>query len=298
MSADVSTAPIAVTHYTDPGCPWAYSASPAIAALKWRYGDQLAWELVTIGLTEDPQAYVDRGYTPVRQAKGNLAFRRFGMPFAPAPRERVTATGRACRAIVATRLLAPDLEYDVFRALQFTQFCSTELFDTPEGIAVALDRVPGLDTAVILAELDDPKVEAAYQEDRARTRSAAGGPTEFQGKAANSDGQVRFTAPSLVFTHAGGASLEAGGFQPLEAYDVCIANLDVTLERRPPAETAAEVLEAFPSGLTTAEVAAIMAPHLTSADTSSTEASLIDAVADGQATRIALGDDALWLAAR
>jgi protein-disulfide isomerase-like protein with CxxC motif len=296
MPADVSPAPIAVTHYTDPGCPWAYSASPAIAALKWRYGDQLDWELVTIGLTEDPQAYVDRGYTPVRQAQGNLAFRRFGMPFAPAPRERVTATGRACRAIVATRLLAPDLEYDVFRALQFTQFCSTALFDTPAGIAAALDRVPGLDTQVILAELDDPKVEAAYQEDRARTRTAAGGPTEFQGKAANSDGQVRFTAPSLVFTHAGGASLEAGGFQPLEAYDVCIANLDVTLTRRPPAETAAEVLSAFPSGLTTAEVAAIMAPHLTSADTSSTEASLIEAVADGQATRTALGDDALWLA--
>lgn len=297
MPSEVSSAAITVTHFTDPGCPWAYSASPAIAALKWRYGDQLEWELVTIGLTEDPQAYIDRGYTPVRQAKGNLGFRRFGMPIAPAPRSRVTATGLACRTIVATRLLAPDLEYDVFRALQFTQFTTTELFDTPEGISAALDRVPGLDKHVILAELEDAKVEAAYQQDRARTRSAEGGPTEFQGKAANSDGKVRYTAPSLIFTHRDGKSLEAGGFQPLEAYDVCIANLDLSLTRRPPAESAAEVLRAFPSGLTTAEVAAIMAPHLTSADTSGTESALIEAVADGQAVRTPLGDDALWLAA-
>ncbi|MCW3040750.1 MAG: hypothetical protein JWM31_2655 [Solirubrobacterales bacterium] len=294
MSAAVSPPVITVTHYSDPGCPWAYSASPALAALAWRYGAQLRWDLVMIGLAEDPQLYVDRGYTPDRQAKGYLSFRRFGMPFATAPRSRVVATGRACRAIVATRLLAPELEYAVFRALQFTQFCTTELFDTPEGIGAALARVPGLDAELVLAELDDPRTEAAYQEDRARTRSAAGGPTEFQGKAAQTDGPVRFTAPSLQLTHADGRSLEAGGFQPLEAYDVCIANLDVSLTRRPPAATALEVLQAFPHGLTTAEVAAIMAPHLTAADTGGTEESLIDAVAAGEAVRLPLGDDALW----
>ncbi|WP_354700754.1 hypothetical protein DSM112329_01041 [Paraconexibacter sp. AEG42_29] len=296
MSAAVSAPSITVTHYTDPGCPWAYSASPALAALRWRYGRQLSWKLVTIGLTEDPQAYIDRGYTPVRQARGNLSFRRFGMPMAPTPRERVTATGRACRAIVATRLLAPELTNDVFRALQFTHFTTTELFDTDAGITAALDRVAGLDTTLIVGGLDDARVEAAYQEDRAQARSAAGGATEFQGKAAQTDGPVRFTAPSLVFTHSGGRSLEAGGFQPLEAYDVCIANLDVSLERQAPPEQAIDALRAFPSGLTTAEVAAIMALHLTDADADVAEGSLIDAVADGLATRTPLGDDALWLA--
>jgi protein-disulfide isomerase-like protein with CxxC motif len=43
--------PIDVIEFTDPGCPWAYSASPALAALQWRYGDQLEWRIVTIGLT-------------------------------------------------------------------------------------------------------------------------------------------------------------------------------------------------------------------------------------------------------
>jgi hypothetical protein len=91
--------------------------------------------------------------------------------------------------------------------------------------------------------------------------------------------------------------LEAGGFQPLEAYDVCVANLDVSLERRPAPDTAAEALSAFPHGLTTAEVAAVMAPHLTDADPAEAERSLIDAVDAGTAVRVGLGDDALWLAA-
>src|SRR3954449_8693910 len=100
----LSVQPISVTHFTDPGCPWAYSAMPALAALRWRYGDQLDWELVTIGLTEDAQQYVDRGYTPQMMTSGYLTFRRrWGMPFATAPKQRVSATSRACRAIVAAR---------------------------------------------------------------------------------------------------------------------------------------------------------------------------------------------------
>lgn len=85
---------IEVTHFTDPGCPWAYSASPALAVLHWRYGTQLRWRLVTIGLTESAEQYTNRGYTPVRAAHGYMRFRRFGMPFATAPRARITATAR------------------------------------------------------------------------------------------------------------------------------------------------------------------------------------------------------------
>ena len=39
------TATIAVTHVSDPGCPWAWSAAQHHAVLHWRYGDQLAWRL-------------------------------------------------------------------------------------------------------------------------------------------------------------------------------------------------------------------------------------------------------------
>ena len=57
-----------ITHFTDPGCPWAWSASPHLAVLRWRYGDQLEWRHVMIGLTEERAQYERRGYTGERIA--------------------------------------------------------------------------------------------------------------------------------------------------------------------------------------------------------------------------------------
>src|SRR3954468_22717634 len=176
---------VSVTHFSDPGCPWAYSASPAHTVLRWRYGDQLEWRLVTIGLTEQADQYVRRGYTPAGSARGYLRFRRRGMPFATQPRARVTATGVACRAIVATRLFAPECELAVFRALQLAWFTTPLIMDDRDDLVEALGRVDGLDAAAILARVDDPAVEEAYQADRAEARRAAGSPTEAQGKAAS-----------------------------------------------------------------------------------------------------------------
>lgn len=285
---------IGVTHFTDPGCPWAYSASPAIATLRWRYGDQLRWTLVTIGLAEDAAVYAQRGYTPLRSAIGYTTFRRFGMPFQITPKARLSATSPACRAIVATRLAAPELEDAAFRALQFGQFTTTGVFDEPETLRAALRGVDGLDADAVVAAIEDPAVRAAYEADRARARTAAGSPSEFQGRTANSDGAVRYTAPSLIFEGGDGRRLEAGGFQPIEAYDVVVANLDPTLTRRPPAQDPVDVLAAFPYPLATAEVAAVMAEHLAAPDREQAETALIAATAEGRAVRRAAGDGALW----
>jgi 2-hydroxychromene-2-carboxylate isomerase len=285
---------IDVTHFTDPGCPWAYSSMPAHTTLRWRYGDQLRWELVMIGLTEDAAQYAARGYTPTRSALGYERFRRFGMPFQITPKQRLSATSPGCRAVVATRLSAPALEVSAFRALQFAQFTTTGTLEDPDTLRSALANVEGLDADAVVARIDDPEVVAAYESDRARAREAAGSPTEFQGRAANTDGAVRYTAPSLLFDAADGQRLEAGGFQPLEAYDVVIANLDPTLERRPPADDPVEVLGAFPYPLTTAEVAAVMAEHLTAPDLVAAEAGLIAATGEGHVARRPVGDGSLW----
>src|SRR3954466_5392516 len=98
---------IEVTHFTDPGCPWAWSASPAHAVLRWRYGDALRWRLVMIGLTEQAEQYVKRGYTPARQALGYVRFRRYGMPLSTQPRRGHTFTARTCRPAVTTRRRFP-----------------------------------------------------------------------------------------------------------------------------------------------------------------------------------------------
>jgi 2-hydroxychromene-2-carboxylate isomerase len=285
-----------VEHFTDPGCPWAYSAWPAHTTLMWRYGEQLNWTLVTIGLTEHASEYAARGMTPTRSALGNTRFRRFGMPVQTTPKARLFATSPACRAIVATRLATPALETAALRALQFAHFTTTGGLDEPETLCVALAGVSGLDADTVVSRIDDPEVLAAYEADRARARTAAGSPTEFQGRAAKRDGTVRYTAPSLIFSVEDGTPLEAGGFQPVEAYDVLIANLDPTLERTPPATDPVEVLAAFPYPLATAEVAAAMAAHLTPPDEGAAEVALIEAAGEGRATRQPVGDGSLWSA--
>lgn len=287
---------ISITHFTDPGCPWAYSASPALAVLRWRYREQLDWRLVTIGLAEDPKRYVDAGYTPTRMTVGNIHFRRYGMPFLVEPRERVAATGRACRAIVATRLQHPGREHDALRALQLGWFTSTLVLDRDEDLELALASVQDLDAQRVVAAIDDPQTLAAYEQDKELTRTAEGTPTDFQGKARQTDGPVRYSAPSLIFS-SNGTRLEAGGFQPVEAYDALIANLDVSLERHPPAEDPLQALGRFPTGLVTQEVAAIMAHNNVAPDRAATESALVELLGEGRVRRQALGDDALWLAA-
>ena len=288
--------PIAVTYMSDPACPWAYSALPAVTTLRWRYGDQLDWRLVTIGLSDTAEYYLSRGYTPARSALTPLRFARFGMPFALGPRERVIGTGRACRAIVAARLERAELAYLALRSLHLAWFSTQALLDEDEAIAAALDRSPELDGRAIVARLDDPEVEEAYQRDRAEARDAAGSPASLQDRTANTDGAERFTAPTLVF-ESNGTRLVAGGHQPLGAYDVLIANLDPTLrvEREP--DGPMPVLERFPHGLTTREVATVLSSRNEEPDDRAAAAALLELVADGRATREQLGGDALWRAA-
>ena len=288
---------IRTTLYSDPACPWAYSATPALSVLRWRYRDQLDWSLVTIGLRDSTDSLVADGYSTARQATGSRRFRdRFGMPFAAAPRTRLVATGRACRAVVATRLAHPGREFAVLRALAFAWFNSSLLLDEDAAIAAALAELDGIDAGALVAALDSAAVTEAYEADKAQARSAAGGPTEFQGKAAVSDGLVRYTAPSVIFED-GERRLEAGGFQPLEAYDVLLANLDTTLRRVGPPEEPLELLAYFTEGLCTQEVAVLLADNLIDVDRAAAEDGLLALLADGRATRTPLGDDAIWRAA-
>jgi predicted DsbA family dithiol-disulfide isomerase len=284
---------ISATLFSDPACPWAYSESPALRVLEWRYGDQLDWRLVLIGLTERASQYEERGYTPLRGALGQVRFRRYGMPFAPHPKDRVSATARACRAVVATRLAHPGSEWAAFRALQLANFTTGLLLDDDKQLRDVLRTVPGIDADAIISSLHSPEVTEAYNRDRQETRVAAGSAAELQGKTATTDGPVRFTAPSIVF-RANGTQLVAGGFQPVEAYDVLVANLDPTLDRRLPPKAPEPLLHHFRGGVTTQEVAALMTPNNGTPDRAAAEGALLELVAEGRAVREALGDDALW----
>jgi 2-hydroxychromene-2-carboxylate isomerase len=290
------TSPLSATLYSDPACPFGYSENPALRVIEWRYGSQIDWRLVLVGLSEDTSRYESHGFTPVRQAQSGVMFRdRWGMPFGLTPKSRLAASSRACRAVIAARREWPGSEWAVFRTLQLANFNTPLLFDDDDQLREVLSVVEGVDADRIVALIDSPEVLAEYEADKEETRTAAGSPTELQGKAGNSDGHVRYTAPSVVFTRAAdGLRLEAGGMQTVEAYDVLVANLDPTLERKTPPEDPAELLERFSFGLTTQEVAALLTVSNDLPDRAGAERVLLGLVAEGRAERHALGGDALW----
>jgi protein-disulfide isomerase-like protein with CxxC motif len=289
--------PIIAWHFSDPACPWAYSSRPAIARLRWRFGDQLDWRLIMIGLSESPDRYEEMGFTAGRMAAGMRSFeQRFGMPFGSGVKSRLAASSRSCRAVIAAREESPALGYAALRAIQLMQFTTSGLLDDDEALRGALETVDGLDAAAVVARIDDPAIIAIYDEDKARTRSAEGRPTHVQNRHSESDGPVRYTAPTVIFEMPDDDRwLEVGGFQPFESYDTALANLDPALERRPAPERAADAVLAFPIGLTTAEVAAIMRGSDTAGeDIPGAERELIAAVDDGELVCIPAGTDALW----
>ena len=81
-----------ITLFTDPACPFAFSAEPARLRLAWHYGDQLRWRTRMIVLTLEPgEAEKLAEGAPTLQ-------RRYGMPIDP-PRTR----GRPPRSPPAAR---------------------------------------------------------------------------------------------------------------------------------------------------------------------------------------------------
>ena len=290
---------IEATLYTDAGCPWAYSANPALRVLEWRFRDQLAWRLVMIGLREQASEAAIRTYDGERAlARWKVFEERYGMPFAVEPKVRAAGTGAGCRSVVAAALLDSGSEWPVFRALQMANFVGSVYLDDPDGIRSALRAVSDVDADRIASMIDSHDVAAEYDRQRAEARSAAGTPSEAQQKTTVSDGAVRYTAPSLVFRR-GDDVAHAGGWQPLLAYDTVLANFAPDLSRNAAPESPEPLFEFFAGGLTTAEVALLLAEGSDPVPDRERTASLLDSLADdGWATRVPVGSDAVWFGSR
>src|SRR6187200_2223386 len=162
-------ADVCITEYTDPGCPWAYSAEPFRRRLSWLYGDCLEWRVCLVGLAESPDEYVDRGFTPERQSHAFATIARdHGMPIDTSVRPRMAATVPACRAVVAARLNAPDKMRRLLRRLRVRHF-SGELLDAPETIAGAAADA-GIDAVELETWSASDEVEAALRDDMVTAR--------------------------------------------------------------------------------------------------------------------------------
>ena len=131
---------IHVREFTDPACPFAFSAEPAIWRLRWLYGHGLDWEKRMVVLSESPEDYDRRGFTVEKQSAGlKMLQQKYGMPIDWQLRPRMTATVHACRAVVATRLNQPEDEWRILRAFRVRHMAG-QMIDEQDTIE-ALDAV-------------------------------------------------------------------------------------------------------------------------------------------------------------
>ena len=258
-------ADVCITEFTDPGCPWAYSAEPFRRRLTWLYGEEIEWQVRMVGLSASPEEYVERGFTPERQSAAFAKIaREHGMPIDTSVRSRMAATMPACRTIVAARLHAPDRMRRLLRRLRVRHFAG-ELLDEPATIAAAA-RDAGLDPAQLERWAVGGDAERALIEDMAAAREPMAAARVLDAKLANWSGGRRYTCPSYeIVRSSDGVRIAVPGFQPFAVYDVLLANLVPGLERRDPPEAVEEVLDWTGTPLATKEVAEVCDIPLTEA---------------------------------
>jgi 2-hydroxychromene-2-carboxylate isomerase len=240
---------LAITLFTDPACPFAFSAEPQRLRLRWHYGDGLEWRTRMIVLTrEDGEAE--------KLAEGARGLqRKFGMPIDPAPYPRPASSEPACRAVVAARLNVPGREEPLLRALRVWTMTGG-LLDDP-GLIDAAAADAGIDPGELAGWVASEETAAALEDDAAAARSPAPAARALDHKLGGPAGERRYTAPSYELRGEGGTTIVVPGFHPVEAYEVAVANLAPELERRPAPEDVGELLDWAPYPLATAEVMAI-----------------------------------------
>jgi predicted DsbA family dithiol-disulfide isomerase len=250
-------AAVCITKFTDPGCPWAWSAEPFRWRLAWLYGNALDWRLRMVVLSERAQDNVDRGFTPEMLAESSAQIARdHRMPIDTRLRPRVPATLAACRAVVAARVHAPDRAQRLFRALQIRNFAG-ELFDEQETIDSAA-RAAGIEPEELFEWERDPAVLDELEEDMRLARQPLAAARVLDHKLANWSGGRRYTCPSYeLCRRADEVKIAVPGFQPFAAYDVVTANLVPGENRRPAPGSVEEVLMWAGEPLATQEVAVV-----------------------------------------
>jgi predicted DsbA family dithiol-disulfide isomerase len=248
---------VRITEFTDPGCPWAWSAEPFRRRLQWRYGDEIEWRRRMVVLADSAEEYEDKGFTPQKMSEAFATLSRdHGMPIDTSPRERMSATAPACRAVVAARLHAPHAEAALLRALRVRHFAGEALEDqtTREGAA----RDAGLDPAALEAWMATGEVERALDEDRAAARAPSDAALALDHKLAPSPGGRRYTCPSYEIVRlSDDLQTDVPGFQPFAAYEVALANLVPAAARRDAPDSVLELLEWAGEPLATREVAVV-----------------------------------------
>src|SRR4051794_32541028 len=174
--------------FTDPACPFAFSAEPARWRLRWHYGDGLRWRTTMIVLTREPGE-------AEKLAEGAPGLqRRYGMPIDPRPYARQAPSEPACRAFAAARLHAPDRAEALLRRLRVRVMLGGLLDDPALIDAAAADA--GIDPGALATWCASADVAAALEADAAAARDPLPAARALDHKLGGPRGQRRYTPPS------------------------------------------------------------------------------------------------------
>jgi len=248
---------VRIDEFTDPGCPWAWSAEPFRRRIDWLYGERVGWRLHLVGLSESAEDYRRKGFTAEMMAAGAAGIAAAHHMPIHTGRRPPAATLPACRAVVAAREHAGEpAARRLLHAIRLRYF-GGEPLDAPATIAAAA-RAAGLDAGELEAWTGQPATEAALRADMRAARAPSEAALALRHKLAAWDGGMRYTCPSWEIERlADGARLSAPGFQPAAVYETLLANLLPHVERRPDPESALEALEWAGEPLATQEVAVL-----------------------------------------
>ncbi len=248
---------VRIIEFTDPACPWAYSAEPFRHRLDWLYEGALEWEPRMVVLADTPADQEERGLTPEKLRQGYIRIAsEHRMPIDTRERPYVAGSRDACKAVVAARVHSDAATTRrLLRRLRIRNFAG-EMLDDPATVTGAA-RDAGIE-AEIEGWLADPAVEAELERDIDEARRPMPAARVLDHKLANFSGGRRYTCPSYeIIRLSDGVTISVPGFQPFAVYDAILANLVPGFERPPAAESVEEVLAWRSIPLSTQEVAVL-----------------------------------------
>ena len=248
---------VRINEFTDPACPWAWSAEPFRLRLNWLYEGAIEWVPRMVVLADTAAEQEEKGFTPEKLAEGySRIAAEHRMPIDTRERPYVAGSRDACRAVVAARVHAePDATRTLLRSLRVRNFAG-EMLDDPATVrAAAADAGIGEEIEGWLA---DREVGEELDRDVADARRPMPAAKVLDHKLANWAGGRRYTCPSYEITRLDdGGTISVPGFQPFAVYDTIVANLVPGMDRREAPESAAQVLAWQRTPLATQEVAVV-----------------------------------------
>lgn len=289
---------LSVTEFTDPACPFAFSAEPVRWRLWWLFGDEISWTTRLVGLAKDREAQAAKGFDGSVFA-GHIAetFTGMGMPLATGVPAVMPGSWEADRHAVGVRQHRPAAARRFVRALHVGWLSHHRLLDDHTAIDTA-SREAGLDPEEVRGWAALDETADAFRSDLDAARRPTDAALHLQHKLAKSEDDWeggpgwRYTCPSLELT-ADGRTSTVPGFQPTLAAETAIANLVPALRRRPWATDPLEPLRWAGEPLATAEVTALLGrDHLVAAERDTTREELRAAGAQSHPA----GTDGYWTA--